>query len=101
MTVPNPFRPGPLEVLDIERNGRVDHIEVPGSSMIFVNEIEDFEARILDGVPAVVTLAESRRTAATLAALYASATTDRSSTDDTDYTDAEAPRRRATPGAER
>jgi predicted dehydrogenase len=73
LTVPNPFRPGPLEVLEIERNGRVDHLEVRGSEMIFVREVEDFEARILDGAPAVVTLAESRRTAATLAALYASA----------------------------
>lgn len=36
----------------------MDHLEVPGSSLIFVNEIEDFEARILDGAPAVVTLAE-------------------------------------------
>ena len=91
LTVPNPFRPGPLETLELERTGGVDHIDVRGSSLIFVNEIEDFEARILDGAPAVVTLAESRRTAATLAALYASATTDQSSTDYTDYTDASRP----------
>jgi predicted dehydrogenase len=92
LTVPNPFRPGPLETLELERTGGVDHIDVQGSSLIFVNEIEDFEARILDGAPAVVTLVESRRTAATLAALYASATTDRSSTDYTDYTDGSRPR---------
>jgi hypothetical protein len=49
------------------------HIEVAGSPEIFVREIEDFEASVLDGRPAVVTLAESRRTAATLAALYDSA----------------------------
>ena len=73
LTVPNPFRPGPLEVLELERAGRIDRIDVPGSEMIFVRQVEDFEARILDGAPAVVTLAESRRTAATLAALYASA----------------------------
>ena len=91
LTVPNPFRPGPLETLELERTGGVDHIDVQGSSLIFVNEIEDFEARILDGAPAVVTLAESRRTATTLAALYASATTDQSSTDYTDYTDASRP----------
>jgi xylose dehydrogenase (NAD/NADP) len=73
MTVPNPFRPGPVETLELERKGGVDRIDVNGSSLIFVNEIEDFEARILDGAPAVVTLAESRRTAATLAALHTSA----------------------------
>ena len=73
LTVPNPFRPGPLEVLELERGGRVERIEVAGSPMIFVREIEDVEARILDGAPAVVSLEESRRTAATIAALYASA----------------------------
>jgi hypothetical protein len=46
---------------------------VPGSAMIFVREIEDFEARVLDGAPAVVSLEESRRSCATLCALYASA----------------------------
>jgi predicted dehydrogenase len=74
LTVPNPFKPGPLEVLELERGGKVDRIEVTGSPAIFVREIEDFEARILDGAPAVVSLDESRRTAATIAALYASAT---------------------------
>jgi predicted dehydrogenase len=73
LTVPNPFRPGPLEVLELERGGRVERIEVTGSPMIFVREVEDFEARILDGAPAVVTLDESRRTAATIAALYSAA----------------------------
>ena len=74
LTVPNPFKPGPLEVLELERGGRVDRIEVTGSPMIFVREVEDFEARILEGAPATVTLDESRRTAATISALYASAT---------------------------
>jgi predicted dehydrogenase len=73
LTVPNPFKPGPLEILELERGGKVEHIEVPGSDTIFVRQVEDFEARILDGAPAVVTLDESRRTAATIAALYASA----------------------------
>jgi xylose dehydrogenase (NAD/NADP) len=73
LTVPNPFRPGPVEALELERANGVERIEVPGSPMIFVRQVEDFEARILDGAPAVVTLAESRRTAATLAALYTSA----------------------------
>jgi predicted dehydrogenase len=73
LTVPNPFKPGPLEVLELTRGGRVERIEVTGSPMIFVRQIEDFEARILDGAHAVVPLTESHQTAATIAALYASA----------------------------
>jgi predicted dehydrogenase len=73
LTVPNPFKPGPREILELERNGQIEHITVPGSAEIFVREIEDFEAAVLDGAAQVVTLAESRRTASTLAALHASA----------------------------
>jgi xylose dehydrogenase (NAD/NADP) len=73
LTVPNPFRPGPIETLELERNGAIERIDVAGSPEIFVREIEDFEASVLDGAPPVVTLAESRRTAATLTKLYASA----------------------------
>lgn len=73
LTVPNPFRPGPSETLEIERRDATERIEVAGSPLIFAREVEDFEAAVLDGAPTVVSLAESRRTAATLAALYASA----------------------------
>ena len=99
LTVPNPFRPGPLETVEIERAGQVERIDVAGSAGIFVNEVADFERAVLDGAPTVVSLAESRRTAAALSALYAAAATERSSTDYTDSTDAEDPRRRASPGA--
>ena len=80
LTVPNPFRPNPLETIELERGGKIERIPVEGSRLIFVKEIEDFQARILDGAPAVVTLAESRRTAATLAALYQSAAAHKSAT---------------------
>lgn len=73
LTVPNPFRPGPLETLELERGGAVERIAVAGSAEIFVREVEDFEASVLDGAPSIVSLAESRRTAATLASLYAAA----------------------------
>ena len=73
LTVPNPFRPGPVETLELERKGAIEHIEVAGSPQIFVREIEDFEAAVLDGAPPVVSLAESRRTATTLSALYTAA----------------------------
>ena len=64
--MPNPFRPGPVETLELERNGAIERIDVAGSPEIFVREIEDFEAAVLDGAPPVVTLAESRRTATPL-----------------------------------
>jgi len=70
LTVPNPFKPGSLETLELERNGVLERIEVAGSPEIFVREVEDFEASVLDGAPSIVSLAESRRTAATLAALH-------------------------------
>ena len=73
LTVPNPFRPGRIETLDLERHGKTEHIEVKGSQEIFVREIEDFESTVLDQAPQVVSLAESRRTAATLAGLKAAA----------------------------
>ena len=73
LAVPNPFRPGRVETLELERDGVAQRIEVLGSSEIFVREIEDFEASVLDGAAQIVSLAESRRTASTLRALYASA----------------------------
>lgn len=81
LTVPNPFRPGPLENLELESGGRVERIEVPGSAGIFVNEVADFERAVLDGAPTVVSLAESRRTAATLSALHQSAATHQDATE--------------------
>ena len=73
LTVPNPFRPGPRETLELHRGGTIERIEVTGSPEIFVREVEDFEASVLDGAPPVVSLAESRRTASTITALYAAA----------------------------
>lgn len=73
LTVPNPFRPGPLETLELERGTVIQRIEVKGSPDICLREVADFEACVLDGAPPVVSLAESRRTAATLVALHASA----------------------------
>jgi predicted dehydrogenase len=73
LAVPNPFRPGPLETLELRRGGTIERIDVTGSPLIFVREVEDFEASVLDGTPPVVSLAESRRTAATLVDLYTAA----------------------------
>jgi len=73
LTVPNPFKPGPLEVIELERGTTIERIEIPGSAEIFVREVEDFEAAVLDGGPPTVSLADSQQTVATLAALYAAA----------------------------
>jgi predicted dehydrogenase len=73
LIVPNPFRPGPLETLTLETATQVKEIGVKGSNVIFVRQIEDFVASVLDDAPPVVPLGESRRTAAALCALYAAA----------------------------
>jgi predicted dehydrogenase len=73
MSVPSPFKPGPLETITVERLGARRSIEVAGSPMPFVRQIDDFVGAVLDGTPAVVPLAESRRIAVALAALAAAA----------------------------
>lgn len=73
LTVPNPFKPGIRETLELERHGRIEAIEVAGSPELFVRQIEHFEHSALDGAPSVVTLADSRAAAATLSALLDSA----------------------------
>ena len=96
LSVPNPFKPGPLETLELESGGKTRRMEVTGSPLLFVRQIEDFEARILDGAPAVVSLDESRRTAATLSALHASAAEKEAT--ETQRHGEQDPRRRASPG---
>ncbi len=73
LTVPNPFKPGVRETLELERNGRVEAIVVAGSPALFVRQVQHFENSVLDGAPSVVTLADSRQAAATLSALLGSA----------------------------
>lgn len=73
LTVPNPFKPGPRETLELERDGRIETIAVAGSPELFVRQIEHFENSVLDAAPSVVTLADSRYAAATLSALLGSA----------------------------
>jgi predicted dehydrogenase len=73
MSVPNPFKPGPLEVITLERLGERRSLEVAGSPLQFVRQIDDFIGAVLDGTPSRVSLAESRRVALALTALAASA----------------------------
>ena len=73
MRVPNPFKPGPVETIELERFGERRSIAIAGSPQLYVKQVEDFVAAVLDGTPPVVTLSESRRVATALAALHAAA----------------------------
>ena len=72
LRVPNPFKPGERETIEVERLGERHLVEVTGSALHFVRQVEDFVRSVLDGVPPVMPLDESRRVAAALAALRAS-----------------------------
>jgi len=73
LRVENPFKPGASEDIIVHRGAEIAHVAVQGSSLLFVRQIEDFVAAALDGHQPTVSLAESRRNADTLAALYRSA----------------------------
>jgi len=72
MRIANPFKPGPRESIELQRGDRVETIIVEGSPQLFVREIEDFVAAVLDGRPPAMSLHDSRHVAAALAALYSS-----------------------------
>jgi predicted dehydrogenase len=72
MRIPNPFKPGPLEVVEWERLGERRSMEVQGSALPFVRQVDDFVRAVLDSARPVVALSESRRVAAALAALHRS-----------------------------
>jgi predicted dehydrogenase len=80
MRVANPFRPGPREHIEVTRGNETRQHAVDGSPALFVRQIEDFVAAVLDGKPQAISLRESRGNAAALAALYASARSGRAVT---------------------
>ena len=69
----NPFKPGPVESIELHRDDRTQTIPVDGSPLLFVRQIDDFVGAALDGRPAAVTLRDSRGVAAALSALHRSA----------------------------
>ena len=75
LRVGNPFRPEPAEEIEIRRGDQVVRHRTEASPALFVRQIDDFVAAVLDGKPTVVSLAESRGNAAALAALHQSART--------------------------
>jgi predicted dehydrogenase len=73
LRVPNPFKPGLHEHLVLDRLGEMLRIDVPGSSQLFVRQIDDFVSAVLDRVPPTVSIEESRVVAEALSALHAAA----------------------------
>lgn len=71
--VSEPFKPGPQVDIDLTLGDERRTIHVQGSPLLYVRQIEDFAAAVLEGRSPVVTLAESRGNTAAIAALYASA----------------------------
>ena len=78
LRVGNPFRPEAQESIELRQGGEWTRVQVGGSSLLFVRQVDDFVAAVLDGKPSAVSLADSRGNAAALAALYASARSGRS-----------------------
>ena len=73
LTVANPFRPAQSDAIEIHRNDDVRRETVEGSPVLFVRQIDDFVAAVLDGRAPAVSLEDSRGNAAALAALSESA----------------------------
>jgi D-xylose 1-dehydrogenase (NADP+, D-xylono-1,5-lactone-forming) len=70
--VSSPFKPGLRETIDVQRGDRSEIIAVEGSPLLFVRQIDDFVAAVLDGRAPAMSLQESRGVASTLAAVHRS-----------------------------
>ncbi len=77
LRVPDPYRPAPHASIEIRQGDQTRTVTVAGSPLLFVREVEDFVAAIVDRRPPVMNLRDSRGNAATLAALHQSARTGR------------------------
>jgi xylose dehydrogenase (NAD/NADP) len=75
LSVTQPFRPAPSDVIEIRRGDEQRRESVEGSPQLFVRQIDDFVAAALDGRAPAVSLADSRGNAAALAALHSAART--------------------------
>jgi predicted dehydrogenase len=72
LDIPRPFRPATAAHVTIRRGESQDTVAISGRD-VFVDELDDFEATVLDGRPATMPLADSRALALTLETLDASA----------------------------
>ncbi len=72
--VPEPYKPGLITKIGLERYGQTKSIRVKGKKL-YQGEVEDIENAILLGTPPQISLEESRANIATIVALYKSART--------------------------
>jgi xylose dehydrogenase (NAD/NADP) len=73
LVVANPFKPGAREEIGLRRHDGHQVIVVEGSEVLFVRQMDDFAAVVLEGARPVVPLEQSRSIVASLAALHESA----------------------------
>jgi D-xylose 1-dehydrogenase (NADP+, D-xylono-1,5-lactone-forming) len=72
MTIDTPFKPGAAAEIRLARGDLQETIAVAGESL-YLGEVQDLEAAVLDGRPPRVTLADSRGTVAALLAIHEAA----------------------------
>jgi xylose dehydrogenase (NAD/NADP) len=72
MRIDTPFKPGAEAEIRLTRGDRQETVTVAGEPL-YLGEIEDLEAAVLDGRPPRVSLADTRGNVATLAAIHAAA----------------------------
>jgi D-xylose 1-dehydrogenase (NADP+, D-xylono-1,5-lactone-forming) len=76
LTIPNPFKPGNREWLELRRGDVVEPIGVDGPPA-FAGELDDMANAVLDGRPPAISLDDSRGTLHALLACFESARTGR------------------------
>ena len=74
LTVPVPFAPGENESITLRRGEETQRVEFPGQHA-YLGEVEDLADAILEGKAPRLSLADSRKTVATILALLRSAQT--------------------------
>jgi predicted dehydrogenase len=72
ISIPNPFKPGKNEKINLSRGETVETFKVPGQEL-YLGEVEDLADAILIGKQPRVSLADSRANVAAIAALLQSA----------------------------
>ncbi len=72
LLVPNPFKPKPVDEIQVTRGGKTERIEIRGGEL-YIGEVEDMADAVLLGKPPRISLAESRGTVAAILGLIRSA----------------------------
>ena len=72
LSIPTPFKPGKNEKIYLWRGDQLETIRIRGQEL-YLGEVEDMEAAVLDGKPPRLSLADSRGNIVTIQALLESA----------------------------